>query len=268
MEYQFSSFSDRPEKISEVLHFTESIRSHSNPSDFGWPTFEFQSSSGKAYWTRLHQDFRKYQFLLSLDDRVIASCFAIPFYWQGSKEDLPEGWDKVIEKGFADRENGISANALSLLAITVSPEHQGRGISKLILHKVQDYVNKYQLQYLVAPVRPVLKQFYPLAPIFEYAEWKTKEGKIFDPWLRVHLSMGASLVKFAPQSLTIEGSIADWENWTGMKFPASGDYVIPGALSTVAVSVEKNKATYYQPNIWLQHDLARANTPNNRLALA
>jgi GNAT superfamily N-acetyltransferase len=255
MNYQFFSFAGQPDQVSAVIDFTQSIRSHSSTSNFGWPAFEFQSNSGKLYWSKLHQTFSKSQFFLSLDGQIVASCFAIPFSWDGSNESLPAGWDKVIEKGFADQENGLTANALSLLAITVSPEHQSKGLSKVILNNVREYVNSNNLQYLVAPVRPVLKQFYPLADISEYAEWKNKEGKVFDPWLRVHLAMGANFVKFAPQSLTIEGSITEWETWTKMKFPVSGDYVIPGALSTINFSIEEDKAIYYQPNIWLQHSL-------------
>jgi GNAT superfamily N-acetyltransferase len=258
MHYSFCALSERPDKVAETLTFTESIRNPNNAkgAGFGWPVFEFQSDSGKIYWTKLHQDFAAYQFcLLDEQEQVIASCFAIPFDWDGTNANLPAGWDSVMAKGFQDRAQGIQPNALSLLAITVSQAHQGQGLSKLILERVKAYVKQQQLDYLVAPVRPVLKQFYPLTSITDYADWKTKEGKVFDPWLRVHLGMGASLVKFAPQSLTIAGTVADWEGWAGMKFPVSGEYVVSGALSTVQVSVEQDQVTYYQPNIWLQHDL-------------
>jgi hypothetical protein len=255
MEYQFVSFADRPERVQEVLHFTESIRNQTGQSKFGWPIFEFQSYSGKKYWPRLPEDFPEYQFFLATEDRIVGSCFAIPFNWQGDRDSLPAGWDKVIECGFADRDNGRAANALSLLAITVSPAEQGRGLSKFIVSQMKERTIAQRLERLVAPVRPVLKQFYPLATIAEYAEWKTPEGKVFDPWLRVHFSLGASLVKFAPQSLIIEGTVAEWEGWAEMKFPVSGDYVVPGALSTIEMSIERDCGTYHQPNIWLQHVL-------------
>jgi hypothetical protein len=29
--------------------------------------------------------------------------------------------------------------------------------------------------------------------------------------------------------MTIPGMLADWEGWTGLTFPESGDYVVPGA---------------------------------------
>ncbi len=259
MEYQFFSFADKPEKVREVLHFTESIRNNTGQANFGWPIFEFQSYSGKKYWHRLHQDFPEFQFFLAASDRVIGSCFAIPFAWHGDRDSLPAGWDKVIERGFLDREQCIVANALSLLAITVSPAYQGKGLSKLIVSQMKAQAIAHKLEHLVAPVRPVLKQFYPLAAIAEYAEWKNQEGKVFDPWLRVHLSMGASLVKFAPQSLIIEGTVTEWENWSEMKFPASGKYVVTGALATIDISLETDRGTYHQPNIWLQHDLTTNN---------
>ncbi|MDF5723110.1 MAG: hypothetical protein PUP91_22075 [Rhizonema sp. PD37] len=48
-----------------------------------------------------------------------------------------EGWDKFLEKGFLDREHHQSPNALSLLAITVAPEYQGKGVSTFFLNLIK-----------------------------------------------------------------------------------------------------------------------------------
>jgi hypothetical protein len=102
-------------------------------------------------------------------------------------------------------------------------------------------------------VRPNLKHRYPLIPIETYIRWSQADGLPFDPWLRVHWRLGAHMAKVAPRSMRITGSLAEWQNWTGMAFPESGRYVIPGALNPITVNFEKDRATYIEPNVWMVH---------------
>jgi len=53
--------------------------------------------------------------------------------------------------------------------------------------------------------------------------------------------------------MKINGTVADWESWTNMKFPESGTYIVPGALVPVTIDVEKNEGRYVEPNVWIQH---------------
>jgi hypothetical protein len=50
--------------------------------------------------------------------------------------------------------------------------------------------------------------------------------------------------------------VAEWQDWTAMVFPESGEYVIPQGLATVAIDVEGDVGLYYEPNVWLVHDVA------------
>jgi hypothetical protein len=65
----------------------------------------------------------------------------------------------------------------------------------------------------------------------------------------------ARIVKVAPQSMRIPGSIADGERWTGMKFSESGSYVVPGARAPVQIDRERNEGVYVEPNVWMHHAL-------------
>jgi hypothetical protein len=47
--------------------------------------------------------------------------------------------------------------------------------------------------------------------------------------------MGATIVKPAPNSMVISGTVAEWEGWAGILFPVSGAYVVPDALNLVEV---------------------------------
>ena len=51
-----------------------------------------------------------------------------------------------------------------------------------------------------APFRPSWKERYPLVPIERYAAWRRADGLLFDPWMRVHERLGASVLKAEPVS--------------------------------------------------------------------
>jgi hypothetical protein len=55
--------------------------------------------------------------------------------------------------------------------------------------------------------------------------------------------------------MRIEGSIADWEAWTGMKFLISHAYFVPGALNPVSMDLEADTGLYIEPNVWIDHPL-------------
>jgi hypothetical protein len=53
--------------------------------------------------------------------------------------------------------------------------------------------------------------------------------------------------------MVITGSLAEWEQWTKMRFPESGAYVVPGALQPVMIDCEKDLGRYEDPNVWMRH---------------
>ena len=59
----------------------------------------------------------------------------------------------------------------------------------------------------------------------------------------------------APASMRILGTVAEWEAWTGMVFPASGHYVVPGALDLVTMDTEQDRGEYLETNLWMEHPL-------------
>jgi hypothetical protein len=62
-----------------------------------------------------------------------------------------------------------------------------------------------------------------------------QESAMFDPWIRVHTSLGGRPGPVLPRSLRLTGRVADWESWTRMRFPESGDYVFPAGLAPVHI---------------------------------
>jgi len=181
-------------------------------------------------------------------ERVIARGQAIPFTWDGTLADLPAGIDAV---GLRALEEPGPPTALSALAAEVATDHQGRGISSLVVGAMADVARAAGLESLVAPVRPNRKDRYPLIPIDQYATWVREDGFPFDPWLRVHVRLGAEILRPEPHSMRITGSVAEWERWTGVEFPADGQYVFPGGLAPLGV--RDGVGRYWEPNVWMLH---------------
>jgi hypothetical protein len=109
---------------------------------------------------------------------------------------------------------------------------------------------------LVAPVRPNTKAD-PDEPMASYAFRTRGDGLPVDPWLRVHVRAGGRILNVAPTSMTISGTLAQWREWTGLAFDASGPVHVPGALVPVLCAAEHDYAVYVEPNVWVYHSLSR-----------
>jgi hypothetical protein len=204
------------------------------------------------YWPRLTEERPDFQFhLTGDDDEILARARSLPLHWDGTLDDLPAGIDGAIARGFDEG----GANVLCALVIMVPLDIQGRGVSAAAVRAMGDIARRHGLHTLIAPVRPSWKERYPLVPIERYARWRRPDGRLFDPWMRVHERLGATVLKPEPLSPQITGTTAEWESWTGMAFPDSGDYWFPGGLATVQIDREHDRGSYWEPNVWMRHVL-------------
>jgi len=220
-----------------------------------WPEYNRHGNVVNRYWGRLDTEFPECQFVLRDEggDELLAQGHTIPFRWDGTVPGLPAGIDGLLEDAFALREQSGTPNALAALAVEIPPAHRSRGLSRTMLEAMTTLAARDRLADLLAPVRPSWKERYPLVPIERYAAWTNPDGLPFDPWLRVHARMGAEILQTEPQSLLICAGVASWEEWTGLRFPESGDYVFPHGLATVRIDVEADVGTYWEPNVWVRH---------------
>lgn len=218
-----------------------------------WP--EFLLHGNAQHWEHLFSTFAEYQVLIcDGDDKVVALGHTVPLFWDSKLESLPATIDAILTDALQARE--FAANTLSALAAIVAQDYRGQGLSSIVLHEMRRLALLYGLQALIVPVRPTLKHLYPLIPFERYVRWVREDGAPFDPWLRVHWRLGATQLKIIPRSLTVTGSVSQWEEWTGIQMPDSGEYVVPGALQPVKVDRNSDLGLYEDPNVWMKHSVS------------
>jgi hypothetical protein len=54
-------------------------------------------------------------------------------------------------------------------------------------------------------------------------------------------------------AMAVVGSVAEWEEWTGLPLPASGEFVVPDALAPITVDIAADAVAYHEPAVWMLH---------------
>ncbi|UBU14408.1 N-acetyltransferase [Nonomuraea gerenzanensis] len=225
--------------------------------DHTWQTFMLQDPVADQYYALVKTAYPDH-VLVADDDaepgRLVARGYMTPFVSNGAE--LPDnGWDGVIQSGWLARTAGRPTDAVSALEITVRRDLLGTGLSAVMLAALRDQAARLGHHELVAPVRPNLKHLEPHTPMSEYAYRTRADGLPHDAWLRVHVRAGGKIVKVAPRSMVVAGTLAEWRTWTGLPFDRSGPVEVPGALSPVHCDVRHDHAVYVEPNVWVSHPL-------------
>jgi GNAT superfamily N-acetyltransferase len=217
-----------------------------------WAEFIHHANLNR-HWHRLREDYPDHQLVLYDDeaDAVLGRGQTLPFRWDGTFEGLPDGVEGVFRRVF--EEHGVEPTTLSAIVAVLDPSARGRGLSSTIIEGMRGVAARYGLDCLVAPVRPTLKARYPLTPMERYVTWRRQDGQLLDPWLRVHERLGAEILGICPGSLVVTGTVAEWEDWTGMAFPDSGSYVVETALVPVEINHSADLGRYVEPNVWMRH---------------
>jgi hypothetical protein len=225
--------------------------------DSAWREFMFQDPIADLFYPVATADFAEY-VLVADDDaepgRMVARGCMIPFATRGAE--LPDdGWDAVIRRSWLDRHRGTPLDAVSALEITVRSDLLGAGVSAMMVAAMRGNATRLGHTELVAPVRPNQKHLEPHTPMAEYAFRTRADGLPYDAWLRVHVRAGGRIVKVAPRSMVIAGTLAEWRAWTNLPFDHTGPLEVAGALVPVHCDVAHDHAVYVEPNVWVSHPL-------------
>lgn len=227
-------------------------------AEASWPEFMLHDPIAGNYWSNLFSRFPEYQFGLldSETGKAAAMGNSLPLHWAGDLADLPEGgFDWAMVQAVKDHQQGLQPRTQCAIQIAISPEYRNLGLSSRMVSTMREIGMGKGFKQLIAPIRPNQKSQYPLTSIDNYITWQTNDGLPFDAWLRVHARLGAKIIKPCHTSMDIRSAISNWERWTGMKFPESGAYIVPGALNPVQVDVAADEVVYIEPNVWTVHNL-------------
>jgi len=245
MDPQVVRYSERPELWDGLGDLSAEV----------WPEYNLHGQTLNYYWAQLYDVFPEWQFVLfdAQDETVLAEGHTIPVAWDGTDAGLGPGIDATMAAAFELRSAGGRPTAVSALAAEIPPRHQGKRLSGVLLRAMAGLGRDADLDHLIAPVRPSHKDRYPTIPIERYVAWTRPDGLPFDPWIRVHTQMGARIGPAIPRSLHIAGTVAEWESWTELRFPETGDYVFPAGLATVHIDRDRDLGEYWEPNVWIIH---------------
>jgi GNAT superfamily N-acetyltransferase len=212
-----------------------------------FPEYMNHNAMGSKYWGRLYSDFPAFQLAAIDGDALLGEVHALSLPVEG--DELPSGWDEAFERGM---EAG-GGNVVSLLAMSVKPESRGQGVPQRLIASMRTAARAAGHDSVIAPVRPTLKDRYPLIPIERYVEWRRDDGSHFDPWIRAHERLGGTIIGPCRDSMLIQAPVADWQTWTGMEFPEDGMYIVPGMLAPL--EVHEGVGTHVEPNVWMRHSV-------------
>lgn len=219
-------------------------------SKFSWP--EFLLHGEMPSWEKIYSELPDFVLLLiDADGQLAGAGFTIPVFWNGALSDLPDSIEAIIVNGLTTAPN--HRNTLMAVAALVDRRCRGQQLSSEILKQMKALAKHYGLKDLLVPVRPTWKARYPLQSIQSYANWCRDDGLLYDPWLRTHERLGAKVVACVDNTLTVKGSVEEWQTWTGMIFPESGRYIVEGALGPVTIDLESDSGIYHDPNVWMHH---------------
>jgi GNAT superfamily N-acetyltransferase len=247
MSLQIFSLRQRPDLVGAV--FADEL-------DAIWPPYMHHDAAAKLYFRKpAFERYLDYAFAGLIDGKVVGRAFSVPFAFNiEGRSELPDGgWDQVIRWAHEDSAIGRAPTTMSALEIAFIPEARGGGHSRMMLEAFKACARRMGYAEVFAPVRPNQKHLRPRMPMRDYIALTHADGMPVDAWLRTHVRIGGSIVKVAPCSMTIVGTIAEWAQWTGTTFERSGEVEIAGALAPVLVSVEQDHAVYVEPNVWVRH---------------
>jgi hypothetical protein len=248
VDVSFYRLDQRPDLVEAALDLNDRV----------WPKFIDSTPSGIRFWECLYDEFAHLQVIAVNDEHGLVACgHTIPLWWDGSIEGLPVGWDDMLAQGVLRMRAGAAVNTLAGLAVTVDPSHQRTGLSPRVIKEMANVAADYNHKSLIVAVRPTLKSDHPMTSMEEYITWKNDKGEPYDPWIRIHLRVGAKLLGVANHSMVVEAPISDWEDWTGLNISSSEkEVIIPRALVPALIDQENSYVRYFEPNVWVKHTIS------------
>lgn len=169
-----------------------------------------------------------------------------------SAQTLPDtGWDFANKAAL----EAHTPNTFCMLSVTVDPAFRNEGLSQYLVEQGKTFAKQRGFSTLIVPVRPSKKSGFPLLKMEDYLKKRTDDGRVYDPWLRIHVKLGGQILNICHRSLVVRASLKKWSEWLGTSFNQSASIQIPGGLALLEIDCDHGTGTYVEPNIWVRYDV-------------
>ncbi len=203
-------------------------------------------------------------------DQQLVACLSCASVYLEKPENLldQQGWQWAKQNSILSE----AVNCLCLLSATVSTSERANGLAKAMIESAKQLAISLGYDHAVVPARPSEKHRYPEMSFEDYlvssgiklatnnqvlnnqVKYKNTNRPV-DPWIALHLSLGASVRNICWRSIEVIGSIDWWEQILAIKFNQQPQLNIEAGLVPLIVDWTKNIATYQEPNLWLIYQL-------------
>jgi hypothetical protein len=220
----------------------------------GFPVFISGDKEVPKYIERVRASFQEYDLILTNeDDQLVATGWGVPIIWSGEVSELPSSFADVLRQSIDVLEGSSTADTFVICGAVVHPSFKGGEAAESLIRALCDTAAAHHLANVIAPVRPTRKHLYPLLGIDAYAAWVRDDGMPWDPWLRLHVRIGGKVIGLAREAQTMTDAVSQWEEWTGLEIPVSGNYIIPKGMAPLHIDKIDDLGTYVEPNVWVRH---------------
>lgn len=226
------------------------------PNWAAWLAASTETLAGRA------EVFPKGQLIIkSSDGEPLASLSMNLISWNGQNEDLPS-WDEVAgEPTTYVNTYDPKGNALVLMSMNVSPEHQGSGYARMLVEKAKSLAQELGVDYLIGSFRPNEYGRYKLANLGktisfeEYCNMQREDGWPVDSWLRNLKRNGMQPLKVDHRAMVVKVSVDEFSSYQQLYKPELWVEVLPnvwecGEVGSWKVDEKTGIVTYEESNLW------------------
>lgn len=187
----------------------------------------------------------------TLDSRAVGYLAAVPGYWGGGVQALPDlhyfmnnlrlGYRQMLALGLAHRgaqalpwsrrlvfdrmalalrdQRLEGANSLVIVSLAIDPDYQRMPLPALFFDAMKRAARNLALRHILAPFRPsgygqfkALRNATHTVELFkEYCAMRGLDGFAADPWLRAVARHGVEFLRAEPRSHRVERTLANFE---------------------------------------------------------
>jgi hypothetical protein len=225
--YSYASLASRPE-LQATIERVDAATS---------PTF-MQYADLAPWWPVVYGTFPEYQLVLA--DANSGQHFAhgnmLPFSWDGTTKGLPQSAVELVRRALDDRRRGAHPTALGVLQIVVNPSGHASEVARRMQGVLTAFATAIQVTDLLVAVRPA------------DAPNRSLDAR------REHLKSvaGGTPLGLIDAWRTVSADLDEWLSWTGVAAPASGEYLVPGALTPIEVDTSEEIGVYVEPRVWMR----------------